>query len=77
MLLIFFKQSPTTFSAKVLADLPEELIHKAKGKIVGPGGQFVKYIQRKANCRVQLRGRGSGYKEGLDYGEWHKFFGLC
>lgn len=50
-----------------MADLPEDTVHKAKGKIVGPAGQFVKYIQRKANCRVQLRGRGSGYKEGLDY----------
>jgi len=63
------QQDAPAFECKVYANVPDEFTHRAKGKIVGPGGQFVKYIQRKANCRVQLRGIGSCYKEGPDYRE--------
>lgn len=33
------------------------------GKIIGPGGSFVKHIQTTTNCKVHLRGKGSSYFE--------------
>lgn len=32
-----------------------------RGYIVGPGGQNVKHVQNETDCRVQVRGRGSGF----------------
>ncbi|KAI8968209.1 hypothetical protein BDF20DRAFT_894982 [Mycotypha africana] len=34
-----------------------------RAKIVGPSGAFVKHIQQESGCRVQLKGRGSGFLE--------------
>lgn len=34
-----------------------------RAKIVGPGGMFVKYIQAETGTRVQIKGRGSGFRE--------------
>jgi hypothetical protein len=62
--------NPTSVECKVWADVPQEFTNRAKGKIVGPADQFVKYIQRKANCRVQLRGIGS--EEGSDCREFEE-----
>ena len=65
--ILIVMKAPTSFSCEIPVDVPEEIHYKAKGKIVGPGGQNVKYIQRKCNCRVQLKGRGSGFKEGPEF----------
>ncbi|KAL9537163.1 hypothetical protein MBANPS3_012026 [Mucor bainieri] len=34
-----------------------------RAKIVGPNGAFVKHIQNETGCRVQLKGKGSGFYE--------------
>ncbi|KAI8084185.1 uncharacterized protein B0P05DRAFT_534491 [Gilbertella persicaria] len=34
-----------------------------RAKIVGPNGAFVKHIQQETGCRVQLKGKGSGFYE--------------
>lgn len=35
-----------------------------RAQVVGAGGANVKYIQQEARCRVQIKGRGSGFTEG-------------
>lgn len=35
--------------------------YQVRGFIVGPGGQNVKHIQNETGCRVQVKGRGSGF----------------
>jgi hypothetical protein len=34
-----------------------------RAQVVGGGGAFVKHIQHETGCRVQIKGRGSGYLE--------------
>jgi hypothetical protein len=34
-----------------------------RAQVVGAGGAYVKYIQGKTKCRVQIKGRGSGFTE--------------
>jgi hypothetical protein len=34
-----------------------------RAQVVGQGGQYVKYIQQETTCRVQIKGRGSGFME--------------
>lgn len=34
-----------------------------RAQVVGSGGSYVKHIQRETGCRVQIKGRGSGYLE--------------
>ncbi|PMB73306.1 Uncharacterized protein C30D11.14c [Beauveria bassiana] len=34
-----------------------------RAQIVGAGGSYVKHIQQETGCRVQIKGRGSGYIE--------------
>lgn len=34
-----------------------------RAQIVGPGGAFVKHIQQETKCKVQIKGRGSGFIE--------------
>ena len=34
-----------------------------RAAVVGHGGQYVKHIQQETRCRVQIKGRGSGFKE--------------
>lgn len=34
-----------------------------RAQVVGQGGQYVKYIQQETGCRVQIKGRGSGFME--------------
>ncbi|WEW55459.1 hypothetical protein PRK78_000890 [Emydomyces testavorans] len=34
-----------------------------RAQVVGQGGQYVKHIQQETGCRVQIKGRGSGFKE--------------
>lgn len=34
-----------------------------RAQVVGSGGSYVKHIQQETGCRVQIKGRGSGYLE--------------
>ena len=34
-----------------------------RAQVVGHGGQYVKHIQQETRCRVQIKGRGSGFME--------------
>jgi len=34
-----------------------------RAQVVGHGGAYVKHIQQETTCRVQIKGRGSGYVE--------------
>ena len=34
-----------------------------RAQVVGAGGSYVKYIQGETRCRVQIKGRGSGFME--------------
>ena len=34
-----------------------------RAQIVGHGGAYVKHIQQETRCRVQIKGRGSGFME--------------
>ncbi|KAL1996995.1 hypothetical protein VTN49DRAFT_7860 [Thermomyces lanuginosus] len=34
-----------------------------RAQVVGQGGAYVKHIQYKTGCRVQIKGRGSGFRE--------------
>lgn len=34
-----------------------------RAQVVGQGGAYVKHIQQKTRCRVQIKGRGSGFIE--------------
>lgn len=34
-----------------------------RAQVVGHGGAYVKHIQQETGCRVQIKGRGSGYFE--------------
>ena len=34
-----------------------------RAQVVGLGGAYVKHIQGETRCRVQIKGRGSGFME--------------
>ena len=34
-----------------------------RAQVVGPGGSYVKHVQQETRCRVQIKGRGSGFME--------------
>ena len=34
-----------------------------RAQVVGHGGSYVKHIQQETRCRVQIKGRGSGFIE--------------
>ena len=34
-----------------------------RAQVVGHGGAYVKHIQNETRCRVQIKGRGSGFTE--------------
>jgi KH domain len=34
-----------------------------RAQVVGHGGAYVKHIQQETRCRVQIKGRGSGFME--------------
>lgn len=48
---------------KIQVNLTQFPPFQVRGFIVGPGGQNVKHIQTETGCRVQIKGRGSGYLE--------------
>lgn len=48
---------------KVMINLDQYPPYQVRGQIVGPGGQNVKHVQNETGCRVQIKGRGSGFLE--------------
>lgn len=34
-----------------------------RAQVVGQGGAYVKHIQQRTHCKVQIKGRGSGFIE--------------
>ncbi|ORX49070.1 hypothetical protein DM01DRAFT_261046 [Hesseltinella vesiculosa] len=59
-----FDRPPRRFhEQRVEVDIIEGPHFNLRAKIVGPQGSFVKYINQTTGCRVQVRGRGSGFIE--------------
>jgi len=57
-------QQPKWKEDKVVVDALEPLPgFNLRAQIVGQGGQYVKHIQHETGCRVQVKGRGSGFYE--------------
>lgn len=46
-------------------DIPLESVpgFNLRAQVVGHGGTYVKHIQAETGCRVQIKGRGSGFFE--------------
>ncbi|KAI7902199.1 uncharacterized protein BX663DRAFT_436087 [Cokeromyces recurvatus] len=51
------------FEKRLPVDIQGTPHFNLRAKIVGPNGAFVKHIQQETGCRVQLKGRGSGFYE--------------
>ncbi|KAI8630719.1 KH domain protein [Xylariaceae sp. FL1651] len=49
--------------AKIPINLDPVQGFNLRAQIVGHGGAYVKHIQQETGCRVQIKGRGSGYLE--------------
>ncbi|KAI2642180.1 hypothetical protein GGS21DRAFT_293534 [Xylaria nigripes] len=49
--------------AKIPINLDPVQGFNLRAQIVGHGGTYVKHIQQETGCRVQIKGRGSGYLE--------------
>ncbi|PWW75299.1 hypothetical protein C7212DRAFT_198410 [Tuber magnatum] len=48
---------------KIPVDLEPIPGFNLRAAVVGHGGQYVKHIQQETRCRVQIKGRGSGFME--------------
>ncbi|KAM7200545.1 hypothetical protein V8F20_005276 [Naviculisporaceae sp. PSN 640] len=48
---------------KIPIDLESVPGFNLRAQVVGTGGQYVKHIQQETGCRVQIKGRGSGFIE--------------
>jgi len=48
---------------KITIDLESVPGFNLRAQVVGHGGAYVKHIQQETGCRVQIKGRGSGYLE--------------
>ncbi|KAJ1888753.1 aconitate hydratase [Kickxella alabastrina] len=49
---------------KVFVDMESERGFNVRAKLIGTGGENMKYIQNTTGARVQVRGRGSGFGDG-------------
>ena len=49
--------------ARIPIDLEPIPGFNLRAQVVGHGGSYVKHIQQETGCRVQIKGRGSGYLE--------------
>ncbi|KAI0137400.1 KH domain protein [Xylariales sp. AK1849] len=49
--------------AKIPIDLEPVQGFNLRAQVVGHGGSYVKHVQQETGCRVQIKGRGSGYLE--------------
>lgn len=48
---------------KIPVDLEPIPGFNLRAQVVGQGGSYVKHIQQETRCRVQIKGRGSGFME--------------
>lgn len=48
---------------KIPVDLEPIPGFNLRAQVVGHGGAYVKHIQQETRCRVQIKGRGSGFIE--------------
>ncbi|KAI4753992.1 hypothetical protein E4T52_13868 [Aureobasidium sp. EXF-3400] len=48
---------------KIPVDLEPIVGFNLRAQVVGQGGSYVKHIQQETRCRVQIKGRGSGFME--------------
>jgi hypothetical protein len=48
---------------RILIDLEPIPGFNLRAQVVGQGGAYVKHIQQRTRCRVQIKGRGSGFVE--------------
>ncbi|KAJ2157713.1 hypothetical protein GGF46_004316 [Coemansia sp. RSA 552] len=55
--------TPHRLQDKVFIDVESERGFNVRAKLIGTGGENMKYIQNTTGARVQVRGRGSGYAE--------------
>ncbi|KAJ1724284.1 hypothetical protein LPJ53_001436 [Coemansia erecta] len=53
----------TRLQEKVYVDIESERGFNVRAKLIGTGGENMKYIQNTTGVRVQVRGRGSGYND--------------
>ncbi|CAO3641179.1 unnamed protein product [Cunninghamella blakesleeana] len=51
------------YDENIEVDIPEGPTYNLRAKIVGPQGAYVKHITNVTGCRIQVRGRGSGFIE--------------
>ncbi|KAI8076844.1 uncharacterized protein BX664DRAFT_344079 [Halteromyces radiatus] len=51
------------YEENVLIGIPEGPHYNVRAKIVGPQGAYVKHISSVTGCRIQVRGKGSGFYE--------------
>lgn len=49
--------------AKIPIDMENVPGFNLRAQVVGQGGAYVKHIQNETRCRVQIKGRGSGFME--------------
>ncbi|EPZ35763.1 hypothetical protein ROZALSC1DRAFT_28535 [Rozella allomycis CSF55] len=49
--------------AKVFVHVDPEHLFNFRGKLLGPGGANLKFVNQQTGAKVQLRGRGSGFLE--------------
>ncbi|KAJ2727170.1 hypothetical protein GGI07_000054 [Coemansia sp. Benny D115] len=55
--------SSSKLQDKVFVDIESERGFNVRAKLIGTGGENMKYIQSTTGARVQVRGRGSGYND--------------
>ncbi|KAJ2083238.1 aconitate hydratase [Coemansia sp. RSA 988] len=55
--------SSSRFQDKVFIEVESERGFNVRAKLIGTGGENMKYIQNTTGAQVQVRGRGSGYSE--------------
>ncbi|KAF1849959.1 uncharacterized protein K460DRAFT_422243 [Cucurbitaria berberidis CBS 394.84] len=59
----FRRREPENFEQKISVGLEPISGFNLRAQVVGRGGDNVKYIQQETSCKVQIKGRGSGFME--------------
>ncbi|PIA19364.1 hypothetical protein COEREDRAFT_5874 [Coemansia reversa NRRL 1564] len=54
---------------KIFVDVESERGFNVRAKLIGTGGENMKYIQNTTGAQIQVRGRGSGYSENYSISE--------
>jgi len=52
---------PRFVNATVDVGIEQEPRFNVRSKVMGPGGSYIKYIHQSTGCKVQLKGKGSGF----------------